>query len=165
MLEHLWAGWRNEYVVTADASHDSDPCIFCRILNSGLPDDQTYVVWRGERSFVILNAYPYTSGHLMVMPLRHVSELDELTGEEGDDLFRVLRHAVQAVKDAYDPGGFNVGANLGRAAGAGIPGHLHLHVLPRWAGDTNFMTAIAETRVLPESLPATWAKLRDVWHD
>jgi diadenosine tetraphosphate (Ap4A) HIT family hydrolase len=165
MLEHLWAGWRNEYVVTADNAHDTDPCVFCRILNSGLPDDETYVVWRGERSFVILNAYPYTSGHLMVMPLRHVSELDELDDDEGDDLFRVLRQAVRAVKDAYDPGGFNVGANLGRAAGAGIPGHLHLHVLPRWAGDTNFMTAIAETRVLPESLPATWAKLREAWVD
>ena len=102
MLEHLWAGWRNEYVVSADASHDTDPCIFCRILNSGLPDDQTYVVWRGERSFAILNAYPYTSGHLMVMPLRHVSELDELTDEEGDDLFRVLRHAVHARKHLVD---------------------------------------------------------------
>ena len=165
MLERLWAGWRTEYVERADAQLEGGGCVFCRILDSGLPDDETYVLWRGERSFAILNAYPYTSGHLMVMPLRHVSELDELDDEEAEDLFRVLRRAVRAVKDAYDPGGFNVGANLGRAAGAGIPGHLHLHVLPRWAGDTNFMTALAETRVLPESLPATWKKLRGVWGD
>lgn len=165
MLERLWAGWRTEYVETADdAQHQGDAaCVFCRILESGLPDEETYVVSRSDRSFVILNAYPYTSGHLMVMPLRHVSELDELDDDEADELFRVLRRAVRAVKDAYDPGGFNVGANLGRAAGAGIPGHLHLHVLPRWAGDTNFMTSVAETRVLPESLPATWQKLRAAW--
>ena len=165
MLERLWAGWRTEYVESADAQLEAGGCVFCRILESGLPDEETYVVWRGQHSFVILNAYPYTSGHLMVMPLRHVSELDELDDDEADELFRVLRRAVRAVKSAYDPGGFNVGANLGRAAGAGIPGHLHLHVLPRWAGDTNFMTSIAETRVLPESLTATWKKLRKAWDD
>jgi ATP adenylyltransferase len=99
----------------------------------------------------------------MVMPLRHVGELDELTDAEGDELFRAARRAVVAVKSAYEPGGFNLGANLGRAGGAGIPGHLHIHVLPRWNGDTNFMTAVAETRVLPESLPTTWKKLKEAW--
>jgi len=99
----------------------------------------------------------------MVMPYRHVGELDQLSDDEGDELFAAARKAVSAVKAAYVPGGFNLGANLGRAGGAGIPGHLHLHVLPRWNGDTNFMTAVAETRVLPESLPATWQKLSKAW--
>ena len=164
MLERLWAGWRNEYVTSGDAAHvHGVDCVFCGILRSGLPDEETYVLWRGERTFAILNAFPYTSGHLMVMPLRHVGELDELDDEEGDELFRAARRGVAAVKAAYDPGGFNLGANLGRAGGAGVPGHLHVHVLPRWAGDTNFMTAVAETRVLPESLPQTWRKLKAAW--
>jgi ATP adenylyltransferase len=164
MLERLWAGWRGEYVATADdASKDGDACVFCRILASGLPDVDTYVLWRGEKVFAVLNAYPYTSGHLMVMPYRHVGELDQLDDEEGDELFSAARKAVAAVKQAYDPGGFNLGANLGRAGGAGIPGHLHLHVLPRWNGDTNFMTSVAETRVLPESLATTWRKLSEAW--
>jgi ATP adenylyltransferase len=164
MLEHLWAGWRGEYVAGADdATQDGDACVFCRILGSGLPDDETFVLWRGERTFAILNAYPYTSGHLMVMPLRHVGDLAELEDDEADELFRTTRRAVAAVKAAYEPGGFNLGANLGRAGGAGIPGHLHLHVLPRWNGDTNFMTAVAATRVLPETLPVTWKKLTEAW--
>jgi ATP adenylyltransferase len=164
MLDHLWAGWRGEYVATADdATQDGPACVFCRILGSGLPDDETFILWRGEHSFAILNAFPYTSGHLMVMPLRHVGELDELTDDEGDELFRAARVATAAVKAAYKPGGFNLGANLGRAGGAGVPGHLHVHVLPRWAGDTNFMTAVADTRVLPETLGATWKKLKEAW--
>jgi len=164
MLERLWAGWRGEYVATADdATQDGDACVFCRILASGLPDGETYVLWRGEKVFAVLNAYPYTSGHLMVMPYRHVGELDLLADDESDELFAAARKAVAAVKQAYDPGGFNLGANLGRAGGAGIPGHLHLHVLPRWNGDTNFMTSVAETRVLPESLATTWQKLSEAW--
>jgi diadenosine tetraphosphate (Ap4A) HIT family hydrolase len=161
-LERLWAGWRNEYVVAAGSGvHDGPTCVFCRILASGEPDDMTYVLWRGDHTFAVLNAYPYTSGHLMVMPLRHVAELDELRDDEADELFRGVRRGVAAVKSAYRPGGFNVGANLGTAGGAGIPGHLHLHVLPRWGGDTNFMTSIAETRVLPETLAQTWHKLTE----
>ena len=164
MLERLWAAWRGEYVATADDStQDGDACVFCRILASGLPDEQTYVLWRGEKVFAILNAYPYTSGHMMVLPLRHVGDLDKLDDDDADELFAAARKAVADVKRAYEPGGFNLGANLGRACGAGIPGHLHLHVLPRWNGDTNFMTAVAETRVLPESLPTTWKKLQEAW--
>jgi ATP adenylyltransferase len=164
MLDHLWAGWRGEYVATADGSTQDGPaCVFCRILGSGLPDDETFVLWRGEHTFAILNAYPYTSGHLMVMPLRHVGELDALTDDEGDELFRVARTATAALKAAYSPEGFNLGANLGKAGGAGVPGHLHVHVLPRWSGDTNFMTSIGETRVLPEMLDDAWTKLKEAW--
>jgi ATP adenylyltransferase len=164
MLEHLWAGWRGEYVATADdAMQDGDACVFCRILASGLPDDETYVLWRGALTFVILNLYPYTSGHLMVLPLRHVADLDELTDDEADELFGTARRAVSVVKHAYAPGGINLGANLGRAAGAGIPSHLHLQVVPRWTGDTNFMTSTADTRVLPEALTTTWRRLKEAW--
>ena len=161
-LDHLWAGWRSEYIATADdATQDGDACVFCRILQSGEPDDQTYVLWRGERTFAILNAYPYTSGHLMVMPLRHVGDLAGLDDDEADELFRGVRRASAAVEAAYTPNGMNIGINLGKAAGAGVPGHLHVHLVPRWSGDTTFMTAVAEARVLPESLSTTWQKLKE----
>ena len=158
-LERLWAGWRGEYIATA--GDPGEACVFCRILASGVADETTHVVWRGERVFAILNAFPYTCGHLMVMPYRHVAELDELTSDEGAELWSGITRAVVAVRQAYGPEGMNVGANLGRAGGAGIPGHLHVHVVPRWDGDTNFMTAVAETRVLPEALDTTAAKLRE----
>ncbi|MCU1486639.1 MAG: family hydrolase, diadenosine tetraphosphate hydrolase [Actinomycetia bacterium] len=163
MLDHLWAGWRGEYVATADELNQGDACVFCRILGSDLPDEQTYVLWRGEKVFAILNKYPYTGGHLMVMPTRHVGELDQLDDDEYDELFRAARTATAALKAAYSPQGFNLGANLGKAGGAGVPGHLHVHVLPRWSGDTNFMTTIGETRVLPEMLDDAWKKLKEAW--
>lgn len=165
MLERVWAGWRGEYVATAGSGDpaDEDACVFCRILQSGLPDEETLVLWRGERVFAILNAYPYTSGHLMLMPLRHVGELDELDDDESAELFEGIRTASRALRAAYAPEGLNVGMNVGRAAGAGVPGHLHAHVLPRWLGDTNFMTSVAETRVLPELLTTAFQKLRKAW--
>jgi ATP adenylyltransferase len=111
----------------------------------------------------LLNAYPYNSGHLLVMPNRAVPALDDLTEDEETALWRTVRHGVTAITAAYAPEGVNVGLNLGRAAGAGVPDHLHVHCLPRWSGDTNFMTAVAETRVLPEPLDVTWRRLRDAW--
>ncbi|MBW8824788.1 MAG: HIT domain-containing protein [Acidobacteria bacterium] len=162
MLERLWAGWRGEYVATAtDATQDGDACVFCRILDSGEPDDATHILWRDERTFAILNAYPYTSGHVMVMPLRHVAGLGDLDEAEGDELFRGVRRVAAAIEATYQPGGMNIGLNLGRAGGAGVPGHLHVHVVPRWGGDTNFMTSVAETRVLPESLGTSWKRLKE----
>ena len=161
MLERLWAGWRGEYMATA-----GDPdiaCVFCRILDSGEPDETTHIVWRGEKVFAILNAYPYTSGHLMVMPYRHVGELDELDADESAELWPAVTQAVAAVRRAFEPEGMNVGLNLGRAAGAGVLGHLHVHALPRWLGDSNFMTTVAETRVLPEWLDETRAKIVEAW--
>jgi diadenosine tetraphosphate (Ap4A) HIT family hydrolase len=160
-LEHLWAGWRGEYI--ASAGDESIACVFCRILDSGEPDERTHVVWRGATVFGILNAYPYTSGHLMVMPLRHVGELEDLSADESAELWDAVQQGVAAVRAAYAPEGVNVGINLGRAAGAGVLGHLHVHVVPRWLGDSNFMTAVAETRVLPETLDDTGAKIRKAW--
>jgi diadenosine tetraphosphate (Ap4A) HIT family hydrolase len=139
--------------------------VFDAIIASGLPDEDTHILWRHPSGSVLalLNAYPYTSGHLMVMPTRHVGDLEALSVEESGAIWEGVSAAVRAIKAAYRPDGLNVGANLGRAAGAGIPGHFHVHVLPRWDGDTNFMTTVADTRVLPETLSATDAKLRDAW--
>ena len=160
-LDRLWAGWRGEYMATAG---DADiACVFCRILDSGEPDESTHILWRGETVFAILNAYPYTTGHLMVMPYRHVGELDELEPDEATELWSSVTRAVAAVRSAFSPEGMNVGLNLGRAAGAGVLGHLHVHALPRWLGDSNFMTTVAETRVLPEWLDETHAKITKAW--
>jgi ATP adenylyltransferase len=162
-LERLWAGWRRPYVESAGDEDGEAECVFCRILASDEPGDETYVVWRDDVSAAILNAYPYSSGHLMVMPVRHVGELEDLSEEEGVAIWRGVTRAVRALKDAYHPHGINIGVNLGRPAGAGLPGHFHVHALPRWSGDTNFMTTVAETRVLPESLPITYQKVRAAW--
>ena len=162
-LERLWAGWRRPYVESAGDESEDGECVFCAILASDEPAEQIYLVWRDDVSAVILNAYPYTSGHLMVMPVRHVAELEDLTDAEGTAVLAGLADSVRALKSAYHPDGLNVGANLGRPAGAGIPGHFHVHVLPRWSGDTNFMTTIAEARVLPEALPITYSKVRKAW--
>ena len=153
-LERLWAGWRTDYVSSAG----EDGCVLCRVLEA-----DSNVVWRGPRCAAVLNAFPYTSGHLMVMPVRHVAELEQVTADESSELWAALTDAVRALKAAYGPEGINVGINLGRAAGAGVLGHFHVHVLPRWSGDTNFMTSVAEVRVIPEALPATGDKLRASW--
>jgi ATP adenylyltransferase len=137
--------------------------VFCRILGSDERPETLYVLWRDEKCSAVLNAFPYTSGHLMVMPRRHVGELEDVEADEATTLWEVLADAVRALKSAYSPDGINVGVNLGRSAGAGVPGHFHVHCVPRWDGDTNFMTTLAETRVLPESLPTTYDKLRAAW--
>jgi ATP adenylyltransferase len=167
VLDRLWAGWRNPYVESDGAAARTDRApgtsLFEGIEQSGLPDDETYILARGARCFAILNAYPYISGHLMVLPRRAVPHLEQLDPDEYAELWATVRTAVVALKAAYRPDGVNVGINLGEAAGAGVPDHLHVHVLPRWSADTNFTTAIAETRILPEPLSATWRKLRDAW--
>ncbi len=172
-LDHLWAGWRSAYVAAAvessagevAASRAAAPlaCVFCHILAGEDVTALQHLVARSKRSAALLNAYPYTSGHLLVMPIRHVATLEELDEDEAAELWRMAREAVRALQAAYQPDGMNLGANLGRAAGAGIPGHLHLHALPRWHGDTNFMTSVAGARVLPESLDISLAKLQAAW--
>ncbi len=169
-VERLWAGWRAAYVGdhaagVADANITDGGSVFARILASGLPDEQTYIVHRGERVFTILNRFPYGTGHLLCMPTREVATLADLDPDESAELWAEIRAGVAAVTAAYRPDGVNVGMNLGEAAGAGVPGHLHAHVLPRWQADSNFMTATAETRVLPEALPDTWRKVAAAWPD
>jgi ATP adenylyltransferase len=156
-LGRLWAGWRSSYVAGA-AADDVDGCVLCRIVAPDAP-----ALWRGRTCAAVLNAYPYTSGHLMVLPYRHVAELEDLSAEETSELWTGVTDAVVALKAGYQPGGINVGMNLGRAAGAGVPGHLHVHALPRWNGDTNFMTTVAGARVLPEALEESAAKLVSAW--
>lgn len=166
-LDHLWAGWRHAYITAVSAPDDTslEPddtgSLFERILRR--PDDEAFVVHRGPTCSVVLNAYPYTSGHMLVLPNRAAAELEELTSEELAEMGTLTRDAVVALKAAFRCEGVNVGTNLGRAAGAGVPTHLHTHVLPRWEGDSNFMTSVALTRVLPEPLDVTWRKLVDAW--
>lgn len=173
-VARLWAAWRSQYVRSlADpdegppiAPPSGDGTLFENILAAGgyeAADRELGIVHRGRSASVILNAYPYGSGHLLVLPNRGVATLGELSAAEAAELWELIRKAVAAVEAEYQPGGVNVGLNQGQAAGAGVPDHLHFHVLPRWAGDTNFMTAVAETRVLPESLDATWSRLRTRW--
>jgi ATP adenylyltransferase len=170
-LEHLWNGWRAAYVTSGGAAGgvgDDDVAsgrgsVFTRILQSGLPDDETHIVRRGERCFAVLNAFPYSVGHMLVLPYREVADLEDLDPDDTAELWRMVTDAVSAVKRAYRPEGVNVGVNLGRPAGGSVSDHLHVHVVPRWTGDSNFMTATANTRTLPEALPDTAAKLRAAW--
>lgn len=167
-FDRIWAGWRSAYV-SGEVSDDIRPVpegegsIFERILTSGLPDHETYVLWRGDTCAAMLNVYPYSTGHLMVMPQRAVPDLLDLTDAEHAELWYAVRASVVAVRAAYAPDGVNVGTNLGKAGGASIPDHVHVHCLPRWAGDTTFLTSVAEARMLPEPLDLTWEKLRSAW--
>lgn len=162
-IERLWAGWRSDYVreVAVDRG-GGDACVMCR-LASAPDDDEAFVVARGEHGFVVLNAFPYTSGHLMVVVDRHEGSLEQLTPGEAHEVMGLIQWATAALKRAYRPDGVNVGMNLGAAAGAGVPDHLHVHVLPRWHADTNFMTAVAGVRVIPETLEETLARVRSAW--
>ena len=145
-----------------DAGRDDIDCIFCAALEAD-NDDELFVVHRGEHSFVILNAFPYNTGHVMVAPNKHVAGLSELSAQERADLIELTNTSIEAVREAYGPEGFNTGMNLGKVGGAGIPGHLHLQVVPRWLGDTSFMPLTANTKVLPEMLADTYAKLRPLF--
>ena len=169
-MDRLWAPWRHAYVTGASGGATPD-CIFCDAAShKDRPDNSDpaserhrLVLARGRVSFVILNLYPYNNGHLMVVPNRHAPNLAGLTADEQSELMRLARHAEIALTEAYAPHGINIGINLGRSAGAGVPDHLHVHLVPRWNGDTNFMTAIGETRVLPEDLQSSAAKLRPIF--
>jgi ATP adenylyltransferase len=158
-MDYLWTPWRYQYITTTGAVGE---CVFCAAARN--PDDRvSLIVHRGEQNFVILNRYPYTSGHLMVVPYQHAAALEDVSEEASAEMMRLARTSVRHLKTLYHPEGLNLGLNLGTSAGAGIAGHLHLHVLPRWTGDTNFMTVVAETRVLPESLEETWTRVRAVF--
>ncbi len=158
MTDTLWSPWRMEYI---RMPHDEPGggCIFCGKPTEG-DDRAAYILARSELSFVLLNAFPYNPGHVMISPFRHVGDLTELGDEELLDANRLIQRSIRALQDAEAPHGFNLGMNLSRAAGAGIPEHLHWHVVPRWSGDTNFMSIVGETRVLPELLAETYDRLK-----
>jgi len=170
-LEQLWSGWRATYVMSGGAAggvHVDDVAsgrgsVFTRILDSTLDDVDTHIVHRGPAVFAILNAFPYSVGHLLVLPYREVGGLEDLDDAETAELWPTVTAAVATLKAAFAPEGINVGLNLGRPAGGSVSEHLHIHVVPRWTGDANFMTATANTRTLPEALPDTAAKLRAAW--
>jgi ATP adenylyltransferase len=163
-LEQLWNGWRAEYIGTANAnSANSSDSVFTSILESGLSDEDAFIVHRSQFSFAILNAYPYASGHVLVLPFREVAHLEDLSTEECIDLWSTVTEATGAIKASHRPDALNVGINLGAAAGGSIAQHLHVHIVPRWNGDSNFMTSVASTRTIPEPLPLTASKIRDAW--
>ncbi len=159
-MERLWSPWRGQYIGSSGSSPTSNGCVFCSINADTAHDEQNFVVHRGERAFIVLNLYPYISGHLLVVPYQHVPDLDAAAKETTDELMDLTKRCQTALRVVYRPDGLNIGMNLGQAAGAGIADHIHIHIMPRWAGDTNFMTTVAETRVLPEDLPTTYQKLR-----
>lgn len=158
-MERLWSPWRGEYIASGGADLKADRCIFCEIYAEPASDEKNFVVYRGTKCYALLNLYPYISGHLLIVPNEHLGELETSPKEITDELMDLTKRSQTALRRVYSPDGFNVGMNLGRAAGAGILGHIHIHILPRWGGDTNFMTAVGETRVLPEDLHTTWQKL------
>jgi ATP adenylyltransferase len=169
MLERIWSGWRFAYVsespmrAAADLPDAEAGSVFTQILRSGAPDTETHIVHRSRTCFAIVNLFPYTSGHLLVVPYREVADLDQLTADETSDLWATVTAATTVLRKAYHPDGLNIGLNLGRPAGGSIPEHLHVHLVPRWTGDSNFMAAIANTQTLPESLVDTAAKIRGAW--
>lgn len=159
----LWAGWRRRYVESLDPDAPAERSVFTELLRSGRPDEETLVVRRGREVLALMNLHPYAIGHLLVLPYREVAELHDLSPAEGSELWSMVTEAVTVLREEYRPDGVNVGLNLGRAAGGSVVGHLHVHVVPRWFGDANFMAATADTRVLPESLPVTADRLRTAW--
>ena len=157
-MDYLWSPWRMEYIESAKDEPDGG-CVFCALLQAPEPSGER-ILFRDDLAFVTLAKYPYNPGHLLVLPVRHTSDLDDLTAEENAGIADLLQRSVRALRRLSDPHGFNVGLNLGRVAGAGIPEHLHWHVVPRWGGDTNFMPVVGKTRVMPELLADTFERLK-----
>ena len=162
-LERLWNGWRAQYVQGDSKVRGEGASVFSEILQSGMSDQEAHIVHRGVHCFVILNAFPYSPGHLLVLPYREVGEIESLTAEEHSEIWATVTFAVKVLKSEYKPHGLNVGINLGGAAGGSIAQHLHVHVVPRWGGDTNFMVTVANTKILPEALDVTAQRVRDAW--
>ena len=158
-MDHLWSPWRYQYV---QKEKTGSGCVFC-LAAASREDQDNLVVFRGRNNLVMLNLYPYSTGHLMVVPYQHVDNLQDATRGTLEEMILLVRDAQRHLSEIYRAPGINLGMNLGESAGAGIAEHIHMHVLPRWPGDTNFMTTVAETRVLPEDLPSTWRRLREAF--
>ena len=160
-MEKMWSPWRSQYIESfKDKKSDAKGCVFCGSMNESLDDDQSLVVFKGEKTFTVLNLYPYNNGHLMVVPYRHISDIAELTMEEMTEVLATIQRLVGALRATSNPEGFNIGANLGKVSGAGIADHIHFHVVPRWNGDTNFMPVIGSVKVLSQDLLNTKLQLQ-----
>ena len=159
-MDYIWSPWRYQYIKQADKD---SRCVFCEI-NASRDDENNLVVFRGQSNFIVLNRFPYTSGHVMIVPTAHVATVEDTSVEVLEEMMRLAQRAESALRKLYKPDGLNLGMNIGKAAGAGIGGHIHLHVLPRWIADNNFVTVVGETRVLPEELPETWRRLHAEFH-
>jgi ATP adenylyltransferase len=157
-MEQMWAPWRIKYI----QMERPEGCILCEKPKEN-KDSQNYILFRGDKNFVILNSYPYNPGHLMVVPYRHVANLEELTKDERQEHFELVSRSIKVLRQVFEPGGFNIGVNMGKAAGAGIDDHFHTHIVPRWQSDTNFMPVLADVKVLPEALADTYKKLKGKW--
>jgi ATP adenylyltransferase len=162
-VQELWAPWRMEYILNADKPVETG-CIFCNRFNRS-QDEEDLILFRGAKSFVIMNRFPYNNGHLMVTPCRHIGSFQGLTPDEALEVHKLVSASLDALKKVMKPDGFNVGLNLGRVAGAGVEDHVHWHIVPRWNGDTNFMPVIGETKVMPEHLASTWRRLREAFRE
>jgi ATP adenylyltransferase len=158
-LDYIWSPWRYRYLTEP---RQPEGCIFCAMAAADR-DEESLIVFRGAHNFVVLNRFPYTSGHLMIVPYRHVPDLAGLNEEAAAELMVLTRASERRLRGIYRPDGLNLGMNIGESAGAGIAGHIHMHVLPRWTGDANFMTTIGQTRVLPEELAVTWQRLKEAF--
>ncbi|MFN6965147.1 MAG: HIT family protein [Pyrinomonadaceae bacterium] len=158
-MDVLWSPWRYDYITRSGESR-SDGCVFCEIQNNSARDEENFILERAEFNFVILNIFPYTSGHLMIVPYEHIASPADAGAESTNEMMDLVKRYQRAIDEIYRPDGINLGMNLGKAAGAGVAEHYHMHMLPRWVGDVNFMTAIGQTRTLPESLAETYQKLK-----
>jgi ATP adenylyltransferase len=159
VMNHLWTPWRMPYL--QDEESLPDDCLFC--LKPEEPDSEAHIVCRGQQCYVILNRFPYNNGHVMVVPYAHVATLEDLDPATSAELMALTQLSLEALREAYDPEGFNVGANIGAAAGAGVENHIHMHVVPRWTGDTNYMTTLGRTRVIPEWIDQIYERLRPIF--
>ncbi len=162
-MDILWSPWRYAYIKSNEknTAADNGGCVFCGILNNSASDEENYILHRAEHNFIILNIYPYISGHLMIVPFEHQADLDRADKKITDELMDLTKRCQSVLREVYRPNGFNIGINQGKAGGAGVAEHFHQHVLPRWIGDANFMTTVGETRTIPEDLRTTYDKLKD----
>jgi ATP adenylyltransferase len=158
-MDYLWTPWRYAYV---SGSEKTAGCVFCEMAK-GNDDERTLIVYRGAQCFVVLNRYPYTPGHVMIVPYSHIDELQKLPRDAANEMIGLSQKMETILRELYHPDGINLGMNIGKAAGAGIAGHIHMHVLPRWVADANFMSVVGETRVLPETLEMTWERISKAW--
>ena len=161
-MDHLWSPWRYKFI---NEGPPKNVCVFCQLPGESADAEKNLVVHRAEYNYVVLNLYPYTAGHMLIVPFEHASELNGVPAATTDEMMSLTRLAEQVLQQVYRPNGINLGMNLGAAAGAGIAGHIHMHVLPRWLGDANFLSTIGETRMLPEELPVTWRKVSDKFQE